>query len=175
MGAGGHVVDLGRTLGGVVVGLGDDRTRHAKFVAQPNHLGDLPAAVVGESPIKRFTLGDDGLVEGRRSVVVVKVVNIHVVGFQARQAEVDGVQQPLAAEASLVDAGTAFVPGLGGDYPIFAVVLGEAADDALRFAIRIGIGGLDEVVPGLAQVVDNARRLLVVGKAAEEEGDEAER
>ena len=55
---------------------------------------------------------------------------------------------------------------LGGEEDVVAAAAGERlADDLLRLAARVDVGGVDEVDPGVERGVDDPDRLVVIGLA----------
>ena len=66
---------------------------------------------------------------------------------------------------------------LGGEDDLVAPASQRLADDDLGFALRVDVGGVDEVDAGVEGTVDDLDRRIVVGLApgAEHHGAEAER
>ena len=49
------------------------------------------------------------------------------------------------------------------EHDVVAAALQRLADDLLRLAARVDVGGVDEVDPGVERAVDDPDRLVVVG------------
>ena len=63
---------------------------------------------------------------------------------------------------------------LGGQHDVVAAALERLADDLLRLAGRVDVGGVDEVDAGVQRAVDDADRVVVVGVAPGAEHHRAE-
>jgi hypothetical protein len=63
---------------------------------------------------------------------------------------------------------------LGGQDDVVAAAVEGLADDLLRLAGRVDVGGVDEVDPGVERAVDDADRVVVVGVAPGAEHHRAE-
>src|SRR5207248_5034849 len=84
------------------------------------------------------------------------LVQVHVVGAQPAQAVVDLGEDRLAGQAGSVGAGAHPAVHLGGKHDLVPIgVLGErAADDLLTGAVRVHVGGVEEVDAGLHRAPD---------------------
>jgi hypothetical protein len=93
---------LGHAIEQVVVRLADDGLRHAELLAPAHHLGDAPAAIVGEAEVADLAgtqeLADraDGLGQRRARIVLVQVIDVDPVGAKAREARVARGDDPAA-------------------------------------------------------------------------------
>src|SRR3546814_13679193 len=67
------------------------------------------------------------------------------------------------------------VARLGRQHPGIAVLGNGTPDDLLRLAETVLVRGVDEVHAGVARMVDDAARFLLVGRVAEHHGAETAR
>ena len=178
--AGGQIVGLGRAVEHVVVGLRHDRPRHAQPVGDADHVGDLPAAEIGKAPMADGALGDqlaqrtDHLVQRRRLVVEMQVVEVDRLGLQPLARHLRGPGDPGRRQAARsLDIGDR-VADLGRQHAIGAALLQEPPQHRLGLAAGIGIGGVDEIAAGLEITVQHPRRLGLVGPVGEHHRAEAE-
>ena len=106
------------------------------------------------------------------------LVEVDPVGLQAAQAVLDGLDDPAARVAPVVRVVAHLAVHLAGEHDPVALAAGEGlADDLLRLALRVHVGGVDEVDPRVERPVDDPDRLVVVGVAprAEHHRPEAHR
>lgn len=180
-GAGRQLLGLRGAVERMIVGLACDRPADAHPVAQRADLGDTPGAVVGHAEIAHLALADqvahgaDRLLERRRVVLLVQIVDVDVAGAEPLQAGLDGAHDPMPGRAGAVGVRGALVGELGGDHPGVAVAGDGAADDPLGLAAGVGVGGVDEVHARVARLADDAQRGGLVGRSAKIHGAEAER
>ena len=136
-----HVVEL----------LRDDRARHLPRVGLVDHLEDLPRGVVRDAPREDLLLleqlgdGVERLVDRRVVIGDVQVVDVDVVGAEPRQAAVDRLADPRAAQA-LGLAADATEAALGRDGHLVASAAAppqRVAHDRLRDAVAVRVGGVD--------------------------------
>src|SRR5579859_719931 len=171
---------LGLPVHRVVVRLADHRTRNIQFFAKANDFRDAPAAEVGQSEIARLARtddvahGDDGFLQGCIIEIAMQVIDVDIVAAEPFQAGIDRLHDPFAPESHLIRARPHDVADFGGEYPMIAVGRDELAGNALRFAFRILVGGVDEIDTGIVCGADDAARLLFVGAIAEHHGAEAQ-
>src|SRR5580692_6490062 len=116
-----------------------------------------------------------GLLDVGVGVRPVDLVQVDVVGLQAAQRVLDLGHDPAARVAALVRVGAHRAVHLGREHDVVAASLQRLADDLLRFAGGVPVGGVDEVDPGVEGLVDDAGRVFVVGIAAGPEHHRAER
>jgi hypothetical protein len=122
------------------------------------------------------THGVDRLLERRRGIVEMQVVEIDVAGLQARKTLLRAAQEPAPADAAAIGAGWRQPRAhLGSDDPRIAVAPDGAADDLLRATPAVGVGRVDEVDAGLARLLRDAVGLGFVRLVAEHHRTEAER
>src|SRR5688500_18323347 len=69
--------------------------------------------------------------------------------------------------AARIDVAASRVEALGGDYQVVAPAADQPAEDLLRLAGVVLVGGVEEVDAGVARGAEHARRLGGVGVAAE--------
>ena len=165
----------------MVVRLTRRRRRDAGIGAQVDDLGEAPGTIVADAEITHLAdadqVGDHShrLSHRRVGILFVQIVDVDVVGAEARQAFVDRAQQPLARQAASVRPVAHRVRHLGGQHPAVAIAGDEAAGDFLGGATDIGVGGVDEVDPGVARHADHERRGRLVGRPPEGQGSETKR
>ncbi|MNT00616.1 hypothetical protein D3C72_1350530 [compost metagenome] len=115
------------------------------------------------------------------AVVHVQLVQVDVVGLQALEREVDGVEQVLARGALVPGVGADLVDGLGGDHEAAAargaLLVEPVADDLFGAAggldgaaQRVHVGGVKEVDAGVGGLVQDLVRHGLVGLQAEGHG-----
>jgi len=105
----------------------------------------------------------DGFLDWGRGIEAVDLVEIDIIEAEAAQAVVDGVHHMLAREADFVRARAHRAAQLCRNDDVFAVgaeVLQRAAEDFLRDAARIDIGGVEEIDAGLQGLLDEGARFL---------------
>jgi hypothetical protein len=85
------------------------------------------------------------------------LVEVDVVGAQAREAVIDLGEDRLTGQAAAVRTGTHLAVDLGGEDDLVAVGhVGEGvADDLLGRAIGVDVGGVEEVDPGVERPLDD--------------------
>ena len=135
-----------------------------------DRLGELPgmhrggADIAGLAGLHHVMQRLQRFLDRRRVVEAVDLVEIDIIGAEPAQAVVDLVEDRLARQAGAVRAGAHAVEHLGGEHDVLAPgeILDGAADDLLRGAVRIDIGGIEEIDPELERLADQrAARLLV--------------
>src|SRR4051794_26392650 len=98
--AGGEVLAFGLAFHSVVVGLTDDRSTHAEPVADVADFGDPPRTIVRYSEIAHLAFPDQfahrahRLVERRRMVFLVKIIDVDVIGAEPLQAFLRRLKYP---------------------------------------------------------------------------------
>ena len=143
-------------------------------------VGHLPGVVVGAADVAGFSgfdemvEGGDGFVDGGVGVGVVEEVEVDVVGLEAFEGAVDGVEDVDAGvSADAVVEGVFFVD-LGAEEEGVAFVVGfeDLAEEGFGFAV--GVGGVDEVDAVGEGIVGDALGGGEVGFGAEGHGAEGE-
>jgi hypothetical protein len=145
-------------------------------------LGDLPPQVVGEAVVGDLAGGHgvveeaQGLLDGGDGVPGVHLVEVDVLDAQAPQRGVQGSPEVPPREPDVVGALTHGEPALGGENQLRRVggVVGQpAADDLLRDAGAVDVGGVDERAPALDERLQDLAggRLVCLGT----EGHRAQR
>ena len=121
--------------------------------------------MVGAPDVADFAVSDErvegveGLLDRREAVPFVHLVQVDVVGAQAPQAGLASPDEVLAREPGVVRPGAHGETRLGGDQGIAPPALEDLAHDLLRAAVRIDVGRVDQVDPGLEGLVDQGTRL----------------
>ena len=88
------------------------------------------------------------------------LVEVDDVGLEPLEARLAGIDEMVARQAAVIRAIAHRKPRLGGDeYVALALAAERLADDLLRGAARIDIGGVDQVDAGVEAEVDLAARL----------------
>ena len=95
----------------------------------------------------------------------VDLVEIDVVGLQAAQRGLDRLRDPASRIALLVRIVAHRAVHLGGQHDVVAPTLQRLADDLLRLAAAIPVGGVDEVDAEIQGLVDDADAVVVIGIA----------
>jgi len=182
--AGGQDLHLGHPVYGVVVGLADHWPGHAQGLGDADQFGDAPARIVVEAPVadlsrrQQVVHGTQSLLQRRRRIVEVEVVDIDVVGVEAAEAVIDGAVQPFAPQPPHVGILAHLdhrVGDLGRQHPAVAVLADQLSDDALGGTEGIGVGGVDEVDAGVAPCLDDPLGCVLEDLVAEHHGAEADR
>lgn len=173
VGAGREDLDLGHAVERVVVGLADDGPGHAQLIAEPDHLGNPPAAEVGEpemadvaSPLQ-ITHRAHRLLERLLGHVLVQVVHVDIVGAQAFQAAPHRAQDPAPTDAGIVGAGSEPVADLGGDDPAVPLARHQPTQHPLRLPLRVHVRRIEEVHAGIPGRGQDAAGLRLVGAIGE--------
>ncbi len=181
MGAGRQVLGLGHAVHRVVVGLADHRAVDTEPVADRGDRGDPPGAIIGDSEMTDLALANQithrrhRRLERRVVVLLVEVIDIDVVGAETLQARIARLDDPFARQAALVRSVAHRVAQLGGEEPAITLLGDRRADDLFGAAVIIGVGGIDEVDPGVARLGDDALARRRVGAPAEHHRAEADR
>ena len=126
-------------------------------------------ALMDEVAQRRQRLVDVG-VDGRP----VDLVQVDPVGAQPPQRVLHLADDPAPRAALLVRVGAHRAVELGGQDDVVAATGERLADDLLRLALAVHVGGVDEVDPGVERGVDDADRLLVIRVAPRSEHHGAE-
>ena len=142
---------------------------------------DAPGAIIGNPEIAHLALADQfahrahGLLQRRRMILLVQIVDVDEIGAEPLQAFLGGLQHPAPRQPAAIG----IVADLVGEFcrkdPALPVVGNGATDHLFRFPAIIGIRSIDEVDSGLARFDDDPRRGRLVGGAAEHHGAEADR
>ena len=86
-----------------------------------------------------------------------------MVGLQAAQRRLHRLRDPAARTALVVRVVAHGAMHLGGQHNILATALQCFADNLLRLAVAISIGGVDEVDPEIQRIVDHTDAVVVIG------------
>ncbi|MHC2612069.1 hypothetical protein ACVMGF_003142 [Bradyrhizobium diazoefficiens] len=132
-------------------------------VADVADFGDAPGAIVRDAEIAHLARADQiahrahGLLQRRRMVLLVQIVDVDVVGAEPLEAFVRGLQHPAPRQPDPVGVIAHGVGELGRQHPDMAVVADRATDDLFGAALRIGVGGVDEIDSGIMRLRDDPR------------------
>ena len=179
--AGREMLDLGHAVHCVVIGLADHRPVDAEAIADVADLGDPPGAVVRDAEIAHLAAPDQfahrahGLLQRRRMVFLVQIVDVDAVGAEPLQAFLGGLQHPAPRQPAAVGIAAHLVGELGRKDPALPVVGNGASDHLFGIAAIIGVRGVDEVDAGLVRLGDDPHRGGLIGRPAEHHGAETDR
>ncbi len=103
------------------------------------------------------------------------LVEIDVIGLEAAERALDGLDDPAPRIALLVRILAHGAMHLGGEHDLVATAFQRLADDLLRLALAVSIGGVDEIDADIQRLVNDAGALVMigVGDAAEHHRAEA--
>jgi hypothetical protein len=104
----------------------------------------------------------------------VDLVEVDPVGVEPPQRVLDRPHDPPARAAAPVRVVAHRHEELGRQDDVVAPALERLADDLLRLAGRVDVGGVHEGDPGVEREVDDADRVVVVGVAPRAEHHRAE-
>src|SRR5262249_20711600 len=144
-------------------------------------LRDAPAAVVRNAEVADFPRADEiadrfyGFLDGCVRVVLVQVIDVDVIGFEALQAVVAGLQDPAPRESAVVRRLRHHVPDFGGQDPALAIRGDRGPYDLLRSSLGIDVSGVDEIDTRIECGRDDSLRGCCVGTVAEHHRAEADR
>ncbi len=91
------------------------------------------------------------------------LVKIDMVGLQAAQRRLHRLRDPAARTALVVRIVAHGAMHLGGQHNTFAATLQRFADNLLRLAVAVSIGGVDEVDAEIQGLVDDTEAIVVIG------------
>ena len=134
-------------------------------------LGELPrihgrcAEVARLSRLHDIVQRLEGLLDRRVRVPAMDLIQVHVVRSEPPQARVDGRENRLARKAAAVRSLAHREIHLRRDHDLVAarVVLERLTDDLLGGAVRISIGGVEEIYPDIDGLPDD-RSALTLGQ-----------
>src|SRR6266404_3359962 len=132
-------------------------------------LAELPGVHRRSAEISRLAALDDvvqrfeSLLDRRRVIPAVDLVEVHVIGAEPAQAGVDRREYGLAGESPSVRALAHREKNLGGDHDLVAP--GEfpqgSTDDLLGGAVGVAVGGIEVVDPGVHRLTYQGTRLFL--------------
>ena len=102
------------------------------------------------------------------------LVQVDVVGAEPAEALLDLVTDPAAGVALPVHAFAHLAVHLRREHHLVAPAFERLADDLLRLALRVHVGGVDEVHAVVERVVNDAHTVGVIAVAPEPEHHGAE-
>ena len=143
-----------------------DVARPAVLVGDGQRLHQLPAGEVGDADIAHLA-GAHQIVERRQhlldrraGVEGVQLQQVDIVGAEPPQRVVHRLDQARARGADIVRPVAHRQRGLGRDQHRVAPALDRLAEHLFRRAVRIDVGGVEEVDAGFEADVDQPPRLL---------------
>jgi hypothetical protein len=104
----------------------------------------------------------------------VDLVEVDPVGAEPPQRVLDRPDDPAPRAAAAVRVLAHRHEELGREHDVVAPALERLADDLLRLAGGVDVGGVDEVDAGAERAVDDADRVIVIGVAPGAEHHRAE-
>ncbi len=147
-----------------------DVGRAVLTLRSPLRLDDLTAGEVRAADVAHLP-GADEAVEGRhglldRSVIVPRVhlVEVDVVGAEATETRLEGSGQVAAGQARVVRAASLRAAALRREHDRVAFGSDGSTDDRFRLTARVHVRGVDEVVAGVEEFVDDATCLGLVAR-----------
>jgi hypothetical protein len=118
--------------------------------------------------------GAHGDLQRRRVVFLVQIQDIDEIGAEAPQAGIGRVHDPFARQAALVAPLAHRVRDLGRQHPIQSARCDGGADDLLRLAGIVAIGGVDEIDARIERARDDAVAGRRIGRGSEQHRAEAQ-
>ena len=155
--------------------------RRPRAVGDAAGLADLRGAPLRDAPVEDLSLADqvlvgaDRLLDRRRRVGAMALVQVEVVGAEAAQRGLDALEEVLAREAAVVRMLRHRKEGLGRDHEVAARDrrAAPAPSDLFGLARGVDVGGVEEVDAEVVGAVhDLPRRLAVDARAEREPGAE---
>ena len=122
----------------------------------------MPAGEIGDAEVADFAGADEpvegleNFFDGRHRVEGVELIDIDVVGLQAAETGVDGIEQVIARGADIVGAGAHPEGALGGDDDFLAAALESMAEDFFGHAGGVDVAGIKHVGAGFDADIDEA-------------------
>ncbi len=137
---------------------GSVRSRAARRPTAPRR--SLPpgtSSCRSRAPCLRAQIGEhrERLFDFDRRIGPVDLVQVDVVGAEAAQALLDFVADPAAGVALPVHAFAHLAVHFGREHHVVAAALQRLADDLLRLALRVHVGGVDEVDAVVERVMND--------------------
>ena len=115
------------------------------------------------------------LVDVGARIEAVDLVEVDPVGAQPAQRALDRLGDPAPRRAAAVGVFAHGQADFRGEHDVVAPPAGERlADDLLRLARGVEVGGVDEVDAGVERAVDDPDRVVVIGVAERAEHHRAE-
>ena len=132
-------------------------------------LGELPGVHGGGPQVARLARLDDvmqrleRLLDRRRRVPTMDLIEIDVVRTEPPQTRIDCVEYRLARQAAPVGALAHREENLGRDHHLVAarIVFERLTDDFLGGAVRVGVRGIEEVDAHLDRLANQRAALLL--------------
>src|SRR5215218_9209653 len=144
-------------------------------------LHELPAREVGDPDVAHLAGSHQvrerrqGLIQGRRGVPHVHLVEVYVVRAEPPEARLAARQYVLAREADVVRTVAHREAHLRGEHQLVpASILYRAAEDLLGGTVLVDVGGVHEVAAGFEEAGGDPLRTLLVELPPERHGPEAQ-
>ena len=166
----------------VVLRLERDEARPAVPIGQSQRLHQAIRAEVRRADVEHLAGADEliervqRLLERRRQVLAVDLVEVDVVGAQATETRVARLADVLPRRAARVRSRPDRHGALGGQHDLRTPAAQRLAADLLRDRAGVRVGGVEEVAAGLEVAIDQAQRFGLVtspARHAERHGAEA--
>ena len=152
-------------------GCSHDEPLAAAPLGDPLRLDDLVAGNVDEPKSRTLPCAHE-VGRARRAsrrcrcpARAVDLVQVDPVGLRRRRLSSHLLHDPAARVAARFGSVAHRAVHLGREDDVVAAARERLADDLLRLAARVDVGGVDEVDAGVERAVDDADRLVVVGVA----------
>ncbi len=156
------------------------RSRHAATLRCPTRLDQVGGRERRGAPHADLPRADeigqrvDRLADVGRWVGPVDLIQVDVVGAEAAQAALDRRPDPAPRVAAMVRVVVHRVVELRGEHHVVAATGESPTDDLLALAVRVHVGGVDEVDPGIDGAIDQTDAVVVIGVPPRAEHHRAE-
>jgi hypothetical protein len=173
-------LDLGLALHQAVHRLGDLQARPVVPLLEIDRALGLPRRPVADRGVDHLARAHQVLepahrfLDRRQRVVAMQEQHIDAIGLQPLEAGLDRLDDMAPRGAACVEVGADLGVDLGGEHKVVAMALHQPAEDLLRNALVVLVGGVEEVDAGVAAGFVHRRGGHLVGVAAERHGAEAE-
>jgi hypothetical protein len=157
-----------------------DEALEPALARRPLRLDDLRRRERGGADVADLALVDEVRQRAQRLLDVgvrlgtMDLVEVDPVGLEPPQGVLDLADDPAPRVAELVGVVAHRAVHLGREHDVVAAPGERLADDLLRLAARVDVGGVDEVDPGVEGAVDDLDALVVVRVAPAPEHHRAE-
>jgi NADPH-dependent curcumin reductase CurA len=134
-------------------------------------LHQLPAGIVGAARVTDLARPDQvverrqRLFERRQGIEAVQLVEVDIICLEPAQARLAGLDDMQTRAADIVGARSGAAPHLGRDHDLLPPVAQRMRQDFLRPALRVCIGRIEQVDPGIEAEPDQPFRLFFRGGA----------
>ena len=168
-----HQLPLDAALEQVVVGLHRHERVEVQRPRRLQRLDEVPAVEVRAADVAHLPRphqvveGPQGLLDGRRAVHRVHLVEVEIVGLKAAQAAFELAEDVPPRAALHVGPRSHREAELGGKDHLVPPPLERLPDDRLRVGAGVDVGGVEEVGADVDRRVDHPPRRRLVGTSAE--------